>query len=298
MLLLTEPINYTLVQPWVRISSRTRSATGSPNTAASTTPCAGRWGAGNAPVHPAAAGLVGTDHLRRHGADVHPLPNVCGRGHRRGQPLRQGAEQQKAEWRHQHGYDKPLLVNVHRQLVIDDNTTGPNPFMVSDPPDSGSEAANALALVLENPPQSDQPAPPPAAKDDPPASEPASTPTTVPTTAPATAPATAPTTTTAPTDTQPAGELNTAQKFAAATSTACRPTRRSKNSRLRYRWSVRFRERRRQPRPRPHPQPPPHPPRRPHPHKRLRFPGPFSRCNCPTAPPWTLTSPAFARPAN
>jgi peptide/nickel transport system permease protein len=65
-------------------------------------------------------------------------------------------EQDKAAWRHRHGYDKPMLLNVHRQLTIFDKTQGDKPFMISDPAGSGSLAANSLALVLENPPEEEE----------------------------------------------------------------------------------------------------------------------------------------------
>jgi len=58
-------------------------------------------------------------------------------------------EQDKAAWRHRFGYDKPMLLNVHRQLAIFDKTQGDKPFMISDPVGSGSLAANSLALALE-----------------------------------------------------------------------------------------------------------------------------------------------------
>lgn len=55
-------------------------------------------------------------------------------------------ERQKAEWRHKHGYDKPMLVNVHRRLIITDRTKGKGTLTVRDP--KGSNVANALALVI------------------------------------------------------------------------------------------------------------------------------------------------------
>jgi len=54
-------------------------------------------------------------------------------------------ERQKAEWRHKHGYDKPLLLNYHRRLVLTDRTAGKGSFTVRDP--KGSNVSNALALV-------------------------------------------------------------------------------------------------------------------------------------------------------
>jgi len=54
--------------------------------------------------------------------------------------------QQRSEWRHRHGYDKPLLVNVHDRLVIRDLTDGENPLSVSD--EGAGLGSSALALVL------------------------------------------------------------------------------------------------------------------------------------------------------
>jgi len=34
------------------------------------------------------------------------------------------SEQYKAEWRHRHGYDRPLVFNMHRRLVLADRTAG------------------------------------------------------------------------------------------------------------------------------------------------------------------------------
>ncbi len=55
-------------------------------------------------------------------------------------------EQQRAAWRHRYGYDKPLLLNLDRQLLLLDKAGGGQPLTVRDP--RGGNAANALALVL------------------------------------------------------------------------------------------------------------------------------------------------------
>lgn len=57
-------------------------------------------------------------------------------------------QQDRADWLYAHGYDRPLLVNYHRRLVIADTTEGKQPFSASDPEDSGSMAADALALFV------------------------------------------------------------------------------------------------------------------------------------------------------
>jgi len=54
-------------------------------------------------------------------------------------------EQDKADWRHKYGYDRPLFVNVHRQLQLVDHTTGARTMDVKDGGDS--VAADALAMI-------------------------------------------------------------------------------------------------------------------------------------------------------
>lgn len=54
-------------------------------------------------------------------------------------------ERQKADWRHLHGYDRPLLVNLDGRLKIDDHTAGKGSLQISDAP--GSEAADSLSLL-------------------------------------------------------------------------------------------------------------------------------------------------------
>ena len=53
-------------------------------------------------------------------------------------------ELRKAQWRHNHGYDRPLLINVHRALLFSDNTSGEHSFEVRD----GERNALATALAL------------------------------------------------------------------------------------------------------------------------------------------------------
>ncbi len=54
--------------------------------------------------------------------------------------------QQLADWRHRHGYDRPMWVNLHAQLTLTDRTGGDaRPFAVREP--AGSNAAEALALI-------------------------------------------------------------------------------------------------------------------------------------------------------
>ena len=40
--------------------------------------------------------------------------------------------QQKADWRHLHGYDRPLLLNLHRRVLVTDKTAGEKPFRIDD----------------------------------------------------------------------------------------------------------------------------------------------------------------------
>jgi len=65
--------------------------------------------------------------------------------------------QERAEWRHKYGYDRPMVINLHRRLVIRDKTGGDRSLKVSDP--KGSNAANALALIVPGRPagQSQEP---------------------------------------------------------------------------------------------------------------------------------------------
>ncbi len=56
-------------------------------------------------------------------------------------------ESKKAEWRHRHGYDMPLLGNVHRRLRLTDHTVGAGAFAAKDA--GGGNAREALALVIE-----------------------------------------------------------------------------------------------------------------------------------------------------
>ncbi|NQU76478.1 MAG: hypothetical protein HQ546_09220 [Planctomycetes bacterium] len=54
-------------------------------------------------------------------------------------------EQQKADWRHMYGYDRPLLLNLHRQLLLVDRTAGGGSFRVEDV--KGGTMADSLALI-------------------------------------------------------------------------------------------------------------------------------------------------------
>jgi len=56
-------------------------------------------------------------------------------------------EQAKAVWRHLHGYDRPLVVNVHRRLKIADLTKGDDALLILDVADDESKAADRLALL-------------------------------------------------------------------------------------------------------------------------------------------------------
>jgi len=62
-----------------------------------------------------------------------------------------GTEQGKAAWRHLHGYDRPLLVNVHRRLSIEDHTRGDGSLQILDAEDS--KAADYLALLPADDPE-------------------------------------------------------------------------------------------------------------------------------------------------
>ena len=55
------------------------------------------------------------------------------------------SEQMKADWRHRHGYDRPLLLNLHRQLLLVDHTRGDSYLRVEDGP--GSVMTSQLALI-------------------------------------------------------------------------------------------------------------------------------------------------------
>ena len=54
-------------------------------------------------------------------------------------------EQMKADWRERHGYDRPLLLNVHRRLVLVDHTSGGSYLRVKDGEDS--VMTGSLALI-------------------------------------------------------------------------------------------------------------------------------------------------------
>ncbi len=54
-------------------------------------------------------------------------------------------KQDKADWRHLQGYDLPLFLNVHRQLLIIDHTEGDSFLQIED--GKGSAAAGELAMI-------------------------------------------------------------------------------------------------------------------------------------------------------
>ncbi|MBN1943393.1 MAG: ABC transporter permease [Phycisphaerae bacterium] len=54
-------------------------------------------------------------------------------------------DQQKADWRHKYGYDKPLLLNLHEQFMLTDATGGASPFHLKNAP--GTLLAERLAMV-------------------------------------------------------------------------------------------------------------------------------------------------------
>jgi len=58
-------------------------------------------------------------------------------------------EKQKAEWRVTYGYNRPLVFNHARQLVIQDLTRGDSKFAVIEDEKSGSVAAGALELTVD-----------------------------------------------------------------------------------------------------------------------------------------------------
>ncbi|NLF29431.1 MAG: hypothetical protein GX591_00935, partial [Planctomycetes bacterium] len=55
-------------------------------------------------------------------------------------------ESQKADWRRRHGYDRPLLLNVHDRFVLTDHSAGDRPFQVRDAAGVAG-AVDAMALV-------------------------------------------------------------------------------------------------------------------------------------------------------
>jgi len=58
-----------------------------------------------------------------------------------------GTEQAKADWRNAHGYDRPLLLNVHNRLRLTDNSAGDKPFFLEDAPETKSTVVDMLALT-------------------------------------------------------------------------------------------------------------------------------------------------------
>lgn len=58
---------------------------------------------------------------------------------------KKATQQERADWLHMHGYDRPLWVNHHRRLLITDGTRGDKPFFARDV--EGSKAADSLALI-------------------------------------------------------------------------------------------------------------------------------------------------------
>ncbi len=60
-------------------------------------------------------------------------------------------EQSKAAWRHRHGYDRPLVLNVHRRLKLTDRTKGEQPLLVLDIGDG--KMADRLAMLPSDVPK-------------------------------------------------------------------------------------------------------------------------------------------------
>src|SRR5512133_545922 len=58
---------------------------------------------------------------------------------------------QRAAWRHRYGYDRPLVFNYHRQLLVKDRTAGQEPLSVRDA--KGSQTAGVLGLILADVPE-------------------------------------------------------------------------------------------------------------------------------------------------
>ncbi len=60
-------------------------------------------------------------------------------------------EQNKAAWRHAHGYDRPMVVNLHRRIRLSDRTQGDGKLLVLDV--NESLAADRLALLPADDPK-------------------------------------------------------------------------------------------------------------------------------------------------
>ncbi len=60
-------------------------------------------------------------------------------------------EPAKAAWRHRYGYDKPLLINHHRRLVLTDLTSGKGRLSLREDDKTNSNVASALELVVDVP---------------------------------------------------------------------------------------------------------------------------------------------------
>ncbi|MCL2701463.1 MAG: ABC transporter permease subunit [Phycisphaerae bacterium] len=58
-------------------------------------------------------------------------------------------EKQKADWRAKYGYNRPLLYNNARQIVVRDLTTGESKFTVIEDSKAGSNAVGALELTVD-----------------------------------------------------------------------------------------------------------------------------------------------------
>ncbi len=57
-----------------------------------------------------------------------------------------GWEQDRADWRHRHGYDLPLVFNFHKQLVIEDKAGGKGALDIKDI-DEDSQPVGAMGLT-------------------------------------------------------------------------------------------------------------------------------------------------------
>ncbi|MBI5725627.1 MAG: ABC transporter permease [Planctomycetes bacterium] len=58
-------------------------------------------------------------------------------------------EQAKAQWRHDYGYDRPRILNLHKTVLMVDNAGGSGPLNAKDAP--GSKTVVALGLTLGKP---------------------------------------------------------------------------------------------------------------------------------------------------
>ncbi len=57
------------------------------------------------------------------------------------------SEQYKADWRHRHGYDLPLVLNLHQRLRIESKVPGTHLLRIEDAKRSRSQPAGVLGLI-------------------------------------------------------------------------------------------------------------------------------------------------------